>query len=59
MPHLSVFPRISYHGNPWPKLNYVLISRLTVKCATQNIKKYAVLSYEHVVILWTYKGAKQ
>ena len=40
------------------KLNVVLISCLTGKCATQNLKTYAILVYGHVDILWTYQRAK-
>ena len=34
---------------------FVLISRLTGECATQNLKKTnTILVYVHVHILWTY-----
>ena len=48
------FPRISYFGLACPKLNVVFISRLTGKCAKQNLKNYAILVYGHVHILWSY-----
>ena len=40
--------RISYFGYACPKLNFILISHLAGKCATQ----YAILVYGHVHILW-------
>ena len=53
------YSRISHFGHECPKLNFVLISRLTAKCATQKLKRtYATLVYGHVDILWKYQGAK-
>ena len=41
------------------KLNFVFISRLTDKCATQNlIQIYTILVYGHVHIVWPYQEAK-
>ena len=46
-PFISYFC-ISYFGHACPKLNLVLISLLTGKRATQNLKKtYAILVYEY------------
>ena len=50
------YSRISYFRHACPKLNLVLISRLTGKRATQNVKK--TLAYGHVDILLTYQEAK-
>ena len=38
-PHLSVYSSILYFEHAYPKLNFVLISPLTGKCATQNLNK--------------------
>ena len=51
-PHLSVFFRISNFEHACPKLNFVLISRLTGKCATQNNNKILVKAYGNVDILY-------
>ena len=50
-----IYSCISYCGHACPKLNFVLMSRLllTGKCATHNLKTYAILVYGHVYILWT------
>ena len=46
------YSRIFYFGHTCPKLNFVVISRLTGKCATLNVKKtYAILVYGHGDIL--------
>ena len=48
--------RISYFRHACSKLNLVIISRLTGKRATQNLKKtYEILVYGHVGISWTYQ----
>ena len=50
------YSRISYFRHACPKRNLVLISRLTGKRATQNVK--TALAYGHVDILWTNQEAK-
>ena len=42
------FSRISYFGHACPKINFGLISRLTGKCATQNLKNPLVSDYGHI-----------
>ena len=56
-------PIISYYrsssfGHECPKINFVLIYRLTGKCATQNFFFYTILVCGHVDMLWTYQGDK-
>ena len=53
-PQLSDTP---HFGHACLKLNLVLISLLTDRRATQNLKNYSNF-FGHVDILWTYQGSK-
>ena len=55
---ISVFLISDMHVRNKKYGNFVSISLLTGQCATQKLKTFAVLVFEHVRILWSYWEAK-